>query len=229
MKKLKIKLNPGKIVKALPGFLIVAIYWYWVNQRILSDSGQAFGLVSFFLLMSAATAFFPLPANIIVLGAVKDADPMLVALVGGCATLVAYLAEYVVFTLLFKSRKVANFRNSWLYQQAAPLFDRQKFTILSFASFLPIPSEPLRIYAITQKYSTILFMLAGFVGRMPRYFLLGYYGKDYVNSVWFIVAVFVFPALFLVMLKGGVQLSRSLRQRFATPAEAPVTVSAEQP
>ncbi len=165
-----------------------------------------FGLTGFFLLMCVSTAYFPLPANLLVLGAVKSSDPWLVAIVAGFATIFAYLTEYLFFTLLFKFDRVANFKNSWLYQQAAPLFDKAKFFILAFASFLPIPSEPLRIYAITRKYSKYGYMMAGFVGRIPRYYLLGYYGKAYVNSPWFLIAVILFPVFFLLLIRGGVSL-----------------------
>lgn len=209
----KIKVNPRSLLKPIVALTIVGGYWYWVNQRIISDTGDAFGLTGLFVLISMATAFFPLPANIIVLGAAKNANVLTVALVSGFATLVAYLAEYIVFTIIFKFNKIANFKNNWIYQKAAPLFDKNRFFVLAFTSFLPIPSEPLRIYAITQKYSRILFMLAGFVGRIPRYYLLAYYGKDYVNSVWFLAAVFLFPAVLLLMIKGGVSLISTLRNR----------------
>ncbi len=209
----KPKINLVAILKTVVAFSILGAYWYWVNQRIISDTGQAFSLAGFFVLMSLATAYFPLPGNLIVLGAVKTATPGMVALIGGFATLVAYLSEYLIFTVLFKFNKVAGFKNSWVYQQAAPLFDRHRFLILTVASFLPIPSEPLRIYAITRKYSRVLYMLSGFFGRIPRYFLLGYYGKDYVNSVWFLAAVFIFPAFLLVILKGGMKLATRVRSR----------------
>ncbi len=213
----KIPLHARSILKFLLSILIVGVYWYWINQKLISDSGQVFSLTVFFLLMCTATAYFPLPANLLVVGAVAGADPGMVALVGGLATLVAYLSEYVFFTVLFKFNIVANFKESWLYKSMAPLFDKSRFLILSFASFLPIPSEPLRIYAISQKYPKIQFMLAGFVGRVPRYFLLGYFGKDYVSSKWFIGAVFVFPALLLLMIRGGMSLVNYVRIRFESP------------
>jgi len=127
----------------------------------------------------------------------------------------AYTLEYLTFTYLFKLKKVANLKDSWLYQTMTPLFNKYKFFVLSFTSFLPIPSEPLRIYAITQKYSILLFMLAGFVGRIPRYFLLGYYGKDYVNSLWFLIAVFVFPGILVIVMRGAVSLYVVVRNRLA--------------
>lgn len=216
----KIKINFRELAKILPAFVLVALYWYWVNQRIVSDTGEAFSLTGFFLLMSAATAFFPLPANIIVLGAVKNSDPLLVAVLGGFATLFAYLFEYIFFSILFKFNRVANFKNTWIYRQAAPLFERQRFLILAFTSFLPIPSEPIRIYAITRNYPKALFMLGGFVGRIPRYFLLGYYGRDYVNSPWFLLAVFLFPAFLLFVIKGSFEFAMRMRERFkVTPEE----------
>lgn len=221
----KIKINPKSLLKALPGILIVGFYWYWVNQRIISDSGQTFDLIGFFVLMSLATAYFPLPANIIVLGAVKTADPLMVAVVGGVATLIAYLSEYVVFTLLFKFNKVANFKNTWVYQKVAPLFDKHRFFILAFTSFLPIPAEALRVYAITRKYPVVLFMLSGFAGRIPRYYLLGYYGKEYVNSVWFLAAVFLFPGVLLLAIRGGMALYKLLNARFSWRPKQPEAVA----
>ncbi len=216
----KIKINFRALLKSLPALIIVALYWYWINQKIISDSNEAFSLTGFFLLICAATAFFPLPANIIVLGAAKSSDPMLVAFVGGAATLVAYFAEYMVFTTLFKFNKIANFKNSWVYEKAAPLFEKHKFLILAVTSFLPIPAEALRIYAITRKYSKPLFMFSGFLGRIPRYYLLAYYGRDYVNSVWFLAAVFIFPGVLLLIIKWGASLGVLLKERLIkTPGE----------
>ena len=215
----KIILNFRAILKTLPVLLIVAAYWYWVNQHIISGTGQTISLVWYFFLMSVATAQFPLPANLIVLGAVKTHDPLTVAFIGGLATLVAYLLEYYTFTLLFKVNRVANFKNTWVYKKVAPLFNKQKFFILTFTSFLPIPAEALRVYAITQKYSKLRFILSGFIGRVPRYFLLGYYGRDYINSIWFIIAVFIFPALFLLVIRGAASLYNLLKIKFYPQTE----------
>lgn len=212
----KITLNWRSVILLTLSGSMVAVYWFWVNQKLIGGANLAFGLGSYFALMSAATAFFPLPANLIVLGAAKAYGALLVAFVGGLATIVAFLAEYVFFTFLFKIKKVANFKNNWLYKKAAPIFDRHRFFILSFVSFLPIPSEPIRIYAITTNYSKILFPLAGFVGRCPRYFLLVYFGKEYTDSVWFLLGVLIFPGLFLLLLKGIASLAEILQSRRRT-------------
>lgn len=210
----RFKLDLRAILKTTFALTLVVFYWYWVNQRIISDTGESFSLVGFFVLMSFSTAFFPLPANIIVLGAVKTSDVLLVSILGGFATLIAYFLEYIVFTLLFKFNRIADVKKSWVYEKVQPLFNRHKFFILAFTSFLPIPSEPLRIYAITRRYPKLLYMFSGFVGRIPRYFLLGYYGKAYVNSVWFIAAVFIFPGVLLLIIKGCYSLVNLVRSRF---------------
>jgi membrane protein YqaA with SNARE-associated domain len=220
----KIKLNTGSLLKGISAFAIFGLYWYFVNQKLISESTtQLFGLTGLFVLISLSTAFFPLPANLLVLGAVKNNDALSVSLVAGAGTIVAYLLEYLFFTLLFKLKKVADFKNSWLYQTTAPLFDRYKFFILAFASFLPIPSEPLRIYAITSNYSRVGYVAAGVIGRIPRYFLLGYFGKEYVNSIWFIVGVIIFP----VVLLAGIRLGVSVYTRLRRPAveQVPVPVA----
>ncbi|MFQ5865140.1 MAG: hypothetical protein ACE5IW_07940 [bacterium] len=218
---LELKKKAGTILKIVAAGILFGIYWYWINQKLITGTGQVFGLLGFFLLMCTATAYFPLPANLLVLGAIKSFDPLIVSFIGGLATLVAYFSEFVFFTVLFRFSKIASVKNSWLYKQVSPLFDKHRFVILSFASFLPIPSEPLRIYAITRKYSKLQYLLAGFVGRMPRYFLLGYFGKPYVNSIWFIIGVIVFPALFLLIIRGSASFIYMIRSKFyAKPVES---------
>ncbi|MFQ5825392.1 MAG: VTT domain-containing protein [bacterium] len=222
----KFRKTLGTILKVFSAGILFAFYWFWINQKLITDTGQVFGLFSFFLLMCTATAYFPLPANLLVLGAVKSFDPVLVSLVAGLATLIAYLSEYFFFTFLFRFKKIANFKNSWLYKKIAPLFDRHRFFLLSFVSFLPIPSEPIRIYAITRQYPKSLFLTAGFVGRVPRYFLLGYFGRTYVNSIWFIIAVLLFPTFFLLLIRGSLSVVNMIRLRFETrQVESPVPFS----
>lgn len=203
-------------LKVLSAGILFGIYWYWINQKLITGTGQAFGLFGFFLLMSTSTAYFPLPANLFVLGAVASFDPLLVSFVAGLATMVAYFSEYVFFTFLFGFKKIATIKDSWLYKKVAPVFDKQRFLLLSFVSFLPIPSEPIRIYAITRKYPKSLFLTAGFLGRMPRYFLLGYFGRAHVNDVWFIISVLLFPVLFLLFIRGSVSIFNLIKLRFET-------------
>lgn len=220
-----------KVAKAAPAIALLGLYWYWINQRVISDGDQVFGLAGFFLLMCTATAYFPLPANLLVLGAVKTFDPFLVAFVAAVATVVAYLSEYLFFTLIFKSKKMASFKNSWLYQKVAPLFNRHRFFILAFASFLPIPSEALRVYAITRGYNKLAFASAGFLGRLPRYFLLGYFGRAYVHSIWFLVAVFLFPGVFLLLIRASMAVAEYVKALYVEgrpkglPLSAPLRVS----
>jgi uncharacterized membrane protein YdjX (TVP38/TMEM64 family) len=228
----KIKLSPRSLLKALAAASLFGLYWYYINQKLISETTPFFGLAGFFVLMSFSTAFFPLPANLLVLGAVKAHDPLVVSIVAGGGTVLAFFYEYLFFTFLFKFQKIASFKNSWLYKNAAPLFDKNKFFILAFATFLPIPSEPLRIYAITSQYSKYRYMLSGFVGRIPRYFLLGYFGKDYVNSIGFIIGVVLFPAVFLLAIRGVIALTKMVKTKIhgsplPSQASIPIALSAE--
>ncbi len=222
----KVTFNFRSSLKFLLTVTIIGIYWYWINQKIISDSNQVFGLTGFFLLICGSTAFFPLPANLVVLGAVKIYAPLLVAIIGAMGTLVAYFSEYIVFTFLFKLNRVAKFKNTWLYKKADSLFKNYQFFTLTFASFLPLPTEPLRIYVITQKYPKIRYMLSGFIGRFSRYFLLGYYGREYVNSVWFLSGVLLFPVFFLILIRISVSLFDLVKVKYFTkPADAPISLS----
>jgi len=200
-------------LKAVVGIAIAGFYWFWVNQRLISGDEAAFGFITLFFLISCATSFFPLPSNLILLGAVQTIPPFSAAVIAGFATIVAYGLEYIFFTQLFRLNKVGKVKETWIYEKVKPLFKSHKFLILSVTSFLPIPSEALRVYSITEKYSPTLYMLSGFTGRLPRYLLLGYFGKDYAQSLWFIVAVFVVPVILVLMMRGAYALVEALRAK----------------
>ena len=56
----KIKITPKSLLKALPGILIVGFYWYWVNQRIISDSGLP-DMNGYELMLKLKEVMSPLP------------------------------------------------------------------------------------------------------------------------------------------------------------------------
>lgn len=66
---------------------------------------------------------------------------------------------------------------------------------------------------------------------MPRYFLLGYFGKPYVNSIWFIIAVIVVPTLLLLFIRGTAGFIYLIKSKFyAEPVESsPLSIAVTVP
>jgi len=68
--------------------------------------------------------------------------------------------------------KVAKLKRTRSYKYCAWLYNKVAFISLVIAGFTPIPFEPFRFLAVAAKYNRGKYVLAIFIGRAPRYYLL---------------------------------------------------------
>ena len=99
--------------------------------------------------------------------------PALAAVLGGIGSCISGLVDYVLVTVIFRYERIAQLKATRTYRYFERLFNKLPFIALVIAAFTPIPFEPIKIVACATGYSRIKFVLAIFVGRTPRYFLLG--------------------------------------------------------
>ena len=133
---------------------------------------QADVLLDYFLYMSAATTFTPLPTPPVIIHAATQAPVYLVALVGALGTVVAYLIEYAVLGRVLALDRLRGVRENRAYLKLAALFDRLPFVSLAVAAFLPLPVDGVRLLAIARRYDRTRYALAAFIGRLPRYAMI---------------------------------------------------------
>jgi ribonucleoside-triphosphate reductase len=122
---------------------------------------------------------------------------VLVAVVGAAGTCIANLNDYAILGWLFRHQRVKKVRDVQLYKKLLTFFDRYAFLTLSAAAFLPIPIDVIRLLAISRAYTYWKYILATFVGRLPRYLILAYVGKE-LPTKWILVIFLVsgIPALY---------------------------------
>jgi outer membrane lipoprotein carrier protein len=137
---------------------------------------QADVLLDYFLYMSAATTFTPLPTPPVIIHAATQAPVFLVALVGALGTVVAYLIEYAVLGRVLGRvlalDRLRGVRENRAYLKLTALFDRMPFVSLAVAAFLPLPVDGVRLLAIARRYDRARYALAAFIGRLPRYAMI---------------------------------------------------------
>ncbi len=133
---------------------------------------QADVLLDYFLYMSAATTFTPLPTPPVIIHAATQAPVFLVAVVGALGTTVAYLIEYAVLGRVLALDRLRGVRENSAYLKLAALFDRLPFVSLTVAAFLPLPVDGVRLLAIARRYDRGRYALAAFIGRLPRYAMI---------------------------------------------------------
>ena len=135
-------------------------------------------LFDYFLYMCVACQFFPIPTLPPIAFAAKVFHPVLVAAIGSVGTCIANLNDYAILGWLFRHRRVKKVRDISAYRKLLNFFDRYAFLTLSAAAFLPIPIDVIRMLAISRAYTYWKYILATFVGRLPRYLILAYVGKE---------------------------------------------------
>lgn len=178
--------------------LIVAA---WGSLLLLAQAdvftAQYYGLPVLFMLVALACSFFPVPVNVLVLLAGQSADPRLVVAVATCATFPSYVLEYFIYTFIIRRGDTLDIKNLKIAPKLFDGFMKYPFTTLAVTSFLPMPSEPIRLYAISTRYDKFRFALAGMVGRAFRFVLLVWIGAMVGTPMWLYVAVMVVPLLFV--------------------------------
>jgi ribonucleoside-triphosphate reductase len=123
----------------------------------------------------------------------KVFHPILVSVVGAVGTCIANLNDYAILGWLFRHHRVKKVRDISTYRKLLSFFDRYAFLTLSVASFLPIPIDVIRMLAISRAYTYWKYILATFVGRLPRYLILAYVGKELPAK--YILVLFILTTL----------------------------------
>ncbi len=134
---------------------------------------QSLKLLFLLVYMTFACTFFPLPTPQIIMDyGGRGFDPILVAVVGGIGTCIASLIDYTMITFIFDYKKFAKLKQTKTYKYCAWFYNKVAFISLVIAGFTPIPFEPFRFLAAAAKYNRGKYVLAIFIGRAPRYYLL---------------------------------------------------------
>jgi len=154
--------------------LIVCLVVYCVMSVyiVIIYPDHTIDLLLYFTYMAAACTFLPLPTPPMVMAYGQNFDPVLIAFLGGIAFCISALIDYSLVTLVFRYEKIARVKKTKLYCKVERLFSKYAFVSLVVAAFTPIPLEPVKVVACASRYNKARFILACFVGRTPRYYLL---------------------------------------------------------
>ncbi len=141
--------------------------------------------------MSVAMTFLPLPTHPYVVYMGEQYAPGLVAVVGGIATCIAGLIDYLLLSRLMRYQRIRKLQQSSWYLRFSAFFRSMAFIALVVVAFTPIPFDPFRFLAITTEYDKKKYILAIFVGRAPRYFILARVGSEGYIPTWVLIGAFV--------------------------------------
>jgi membrane protein YqaA with SNARE-associated domain len=148
----------------LPALICSLILWQYFHQW--------WQLSVFFWYSIPGNSFLWLPHEPAVVYAGAIYSPVLVALVGGFATMFASIIDHALFTRAFQIDRVAAIKKTWIMRYTTNLFNRAPWWTVVFFALTPVPFYPIRLVAPMANYSMFGYVSAVLVGRIPRYFLL---------------------------------------------------------
>lgn len=159
-------------------------------------------LILLFLYTIPSHSVIPLPHEPAMVVAGKMYDPLSVALVAGAATLISSFLDYETVNFIFNRTRVGAAREHRVYRGCVHYFLKAPFASLVLAAFAPfVIFYPFRILSPTSGYPVRRYMLAVFIGRVPRFYLEALLGHALNWTNTFLVGA-------LVLLVCGAILSR---------------------
>jgi len=156
--------------------------------------GLVDNLVAYFVFMAIATSFVPLPdfPVILHLAGLGTYPAWLIALIGGLGTCAAGLIDYIIVAEIRKLKRVEEFLQHRHYRTMERFFNKIAFLSLVLSGFLVfIPFDPFKLLAATTRYDKYKYVLAIFIGRAPRYYLVALLGEQVSFPPVLLIGTFV--------------------------------------
>ena len=157
-------------ILAVPAAISTLLVW-----RYLPDWWP---LSFYFWYSIPGNSFMLLPHEPAVVAAGTLYHPGLVAIVGGLATIPASAFDYQLFRRAFQLGFMTQAKESRISLTAQRMFNVQPWWTTVFFAFSPIPFYPIRLVAPLAGYPATRYVAAVFVGRVPRYYLLAWFGEQ---------------------------------------------------
>jgi len=131
----------------------------------------------------------------------KYYDPLIVASVCIAGTIITEYFNYSIFSFFAEFQSVQKAKNWGFLQKILSLFSKAPFLSLAIAAVSPIPFYPFRFLVVLTKYPLTKYLLAVFIFRFIRYYLLALLGYTFHIPDSLLLIVF-FVVLIIIYLPG---------------------------
>jgi membrane protein YqaA with SNARE-associated domain len=122
--------------------------------------------------------------------------PITVTLVSVSSTVLTEIINYSTFKFIVDLKSFHRIKYSGFIKKLIDNFNRAPFLALWVAGFTPIPFYPLRFLVVLAHYPLYKYILAVFLSRAPRFYLLALFGHTFkIPDFWLAI---LFALLILV-------------------------------
>ena len=118
-------------------------------------------------------------------------SPLTVALIAVSSTVLTEALNYSVFNYVADTKLLKKFTDMKIVRLMIELFNKSPFLALWIAGFTPIPFYPFRFLVVIGHYPVMYYLLAVFLSRTPRFYILAYIGEMFKFPGSVLIAFFI--------------------------------------
>lgn len=168
--------------------LVIILLVLWFSSDSLQKSKNLW--VLFFYSFPAEFLVAIVPHEPILLYFGKFCSPLTVALVASGSTLLTEILNYSAFKFVTDLKIFEKMRHRKTVNKIVELFNKSPFIALLVAGFTPIPFYPFRFLVVLAHYPITKYVLAVFLSRTPRFYILAFVGHMIKIPDYLLIALF---------------------------------------
>jgi len=184
--------TPSKIrifIFALQVGLVIALLVLWLSSESIQKSRNLWVLFLYSFPSEFLIAIVPHEPALLYFG--KFYNPLTIALVAIAGTLLTEALNYSVFKFVADTNFFQKIRHRKVVTKIVELFNKAPFVALLVAGFTPVPFYPFRFLVVIVRYPIWKYILAVFLSRTPRFYILALIGHAIKIPDYLLIALFI--------------------------------------
>lgn len=188
----QIKSKKRTLIFVIQISIVLALLILWLSSKSIQNSKNLWILFFYSFPSEFLIAIVPHEPVLIYFG--KFYSPLTVAFVAIIGTLITEALNYSVFKYITDTSLFQKIRYKKAVNSIVELFQKAPFIAIWIAGFTPVPFYPFRILVVLARYPIFKYILAVFLSRTPRFYILAFVGHavkipDYLLIVLFILLI----------------------------------------
>ena len=168
---------------------IASLLVLWLSSEEIRSSKNLW--VLFFYSFPSEFLIGIVPHEPVLLYFGKFYQPLTVALVAVIGTVMAEAINCSVFKLVTDSNFFQKIYHRKIVTKIVELFNKAPFVALLVAGLTPVPFYPFRFLVVLARYPIVKYLLAVFLSRTPRFFILALAGYMIKIPDYLLIAIFI--------------------------------------
>ena len=144
-------------------------------------------------------------------------EPLFIALVGAAGIMASETINYTCFEYIVDQRFFDKVLKHKFIVKLIRLYNKAPFWTMLIVAFTPVPIYPFRFLVVMARFPLPKYLLALFLGRLPRLYLIALFGHTVVLPGYVYLIIFIVLSLIMYIPLVKLIQKKSKRNRFHDP------------